>query len=158
MKPAPPVMRIDSGIGATLARGRRRGRPHARGRRYFPICVSVFVPLSSLQWISARELVGNFATFDCSAAGTAQVSPATVIEAPVLALTVPRAVLSSRTGFTVRQLPPATSTAAPPLSTAPSLPFVNPPVGLNPAERFATRRAEGLCARPTARPAAEPPL
>ena len=85
-----------------------------------------------------------------------QVSPATVIELDESAEIVPRAWLFS--GFVCEALhePEPSSTAEPLAVPPPSLPPVKPVSAANVAERFATRRADGSCARPTERPAMVP--
>src|SRR5262249_48749081 len=118
---------------------------------------SVLTPFASVQRISAREPVGKFATLGCRAGGTVHVRPATVIDVPVFALTVPRAALCWWIVGLGLQVRGVGSTAAPPLEP-PSFPFVKPPELLKPADRFATRRVGGSCACPSARPAIVPPL
>src|SRR5581483_9023073 len=88
--------------------------------------------------------------------GTLHVSPATVIDVCESAEIVPRASLRSGFGCDGLQEPPPTSTAAPPVVPPPSLAFVNPVAGSNVADRFATSRTAGSCARPAASPAIAP--
>ena len=120
--------------------------------------VSVLTLFCSEQWISTRSFILNFEfTADESAGAIAQVRPATVIELDDRAVIVPCASLFSGFGFEEDEhLPGVSSTALPPLVPPPSLPLVKPLAGLNAADRFATRRAPGSCARPAARPAMLP--
>ena len=93
-----------------LARLRRTAARPRRGLRFgasgAPLAsVSVSVPFTSAQWISARESTVSFATRDWRLARTAQVRPATVIDEEETALTVPRASLRCFTGAVARHLP-----------------------------------------------------
>src|SRR5438093_11082570 len=102
----------------------------------------MFVPFMSAQWISARSPTLNVPTLAARAGGTAQVSPATVIDIDETAETVPRAALFSVAGRFGTHLVGPSSTAEPPAVVPPSLPFVKTPVCAEPAGRFA-RRAPG---------------
>src|SRR5215475_10635087 len=88
---------------------------------------SVFVPFVSAQWISARSPTLNVATFAAREGGTAQVSPATVIDIAETSETVPRAALFSVGGRFGTHLVGPSSTAEPAAVPPPSLPFVRPP-------------------------------
>src|SRR4030095_8814664 len=100
---------------------------------------SVFVPFISAQWISARSPTLNVATFAARAGGTAQVSPATVIDIDETAETVPCAALFSVGGRFGTHLVGPSSTAEPPAVPPPSLPLVKPPAVEKLAERFASK-------------------
>src|SRR5215469_4709076 len=118
---------------------------------------SVFVPLVSAQWISARSPTLNVPTFVARDGGTAQVSPATVIVVVgETAETVPRAALVSVNGWFGTHLVGPSSTAEPGPAPPPSLPFARPPAVEKPADRFASRSTYGTCACPRARPAMLP--
>src|SRR5579862_7057346 len=102
--------------------------------------VSVDVPFTTEQRISTRSPVCTVATFVASDAGTAQVTPATLIEVADTAVTAPSAefVSGGCFGAGFAQWPLTSSTAEPPAVPPPIFPFVNPPVTLNVAEMFAS--------------------
>ena len=86
--------------------------------------------------------------------GIEHVNAATVIEVCESAETVPLAELFSMAGFGA-QVPGPTSTAEPP-AELPTLPSVNPPLELKPAETLASSLACGVRAWPLAKPASAP--